>query len=82
MVKSKKEIAKEHELVHEIFEGLNLRMMDHLLFLMRGNIVVPHHNGESVEELEVVTTHINGNKIGLITDKFDHYVSEKDGERD
>lgn len=77
MKKSKKEIQKEYELVHEIFEGLNMRQMDHLLHLMSDNILIPHWNGEELQELKVLTSHINGNKIGLITDQFDKHVNEK-----
>ena len=74
MTKSKKEIQKEYELVHEIYEGLNLRQMDHLLHLMSDRLVIPHWNGKEIEELDVLTSHINGNKIGLITDKFDEHA--------
>ena len=74
MTKNKKEIQKEYELVHEIYEGLNLRQMDHLLHLMSDRLIIPHWNGKEIEEHEVLTSHINGNKIGLITDKFDEHA--------
>lgn len=77
MTKNKKQIQKEYELVHEIYEGLNMRQMEHLLHLMSDRIVIPHWDGEAVQELEVLTSHINGNKIGLITDHFHEHVEEK-----
>jgi hypothetical protein len=41
---------------------------------MSDRLVIPHWNGKEIEEHEVLTSHINGNKIGLITDKFDEHA--------
>lgn len=78
MKTSKTQRNKEYEVVHEIYESLNLRQMEHLVNLISDRIVVPHHNGKEIEELEVIGTHINGTVIGLITDKFDEYARERD----
>lgn len=73
-----KQRDKEYEVVHEIYESLNLRQMEHLILLMSDRLVVPHYNGEGVEELQVISSHINGTQIGLITDKFEEYARKRD----
>ena len=62
---------KEHKKVHKIYEGLNLREMEHLLFLLCERVKIPHaFNDGIVKDMEVENVIINGVYLGIITDQF------------
>jgi len=79
MTKEQKRI-KEIQEVHEIYEGLNLRQMEHLLYLMKDRIVIPHAFNDGVcRDMEIDYVAINGAMIGIVTDFFANHLDNTDG---
>jgi len=71
MNKTKKQIQSEYAYVHEIFEGLNLRQMEHLLWLMSDRIEIPHaFNDGVVRGMKIESCGINGTIIQVNTQEF------------
>tara|TARA_S200002703_G_scaffold159427_1_gene172869 strand:+ start:1513 stop:1764 length:252 start_codon:yes stop_codon:yes gene_type:complete len=71
---NKRQRKRECEEVHEIYEGLNLRQMEHLLWLISDRIEIPHaFNDGVVREMEIESVVINGGKLGIITDQFKNH---------
>jgi len=74
-----KDIQNEYQEVHEIYEGLNLRQMEHLLFLMSDRIDIPYIDKDGVvNSYKVDSCNINGIHIQLNTDAFAKHCEELD----
>lgn len=74
MNKIQRQRKRECEEVHEIFEGLNLRQMEHLLWLIADRIEIPHaFNDGKVRGMKVESIVINGNMLQVNTDHFGNH---------
>jgi hypothetical protein len=74
MKPTKEQIRKEFKAVHDIYEGLNLRQMTHLLYLMSDRIEIPHafNDGKTVG-MKIEDVGINGTIIQVNTDCFSNH---------
>tara|TARA_E500000318_G_C3563964_1_gene214817 strand:+ start:206 stop:454 length:249 start_codon:yes stop_codon:yes gene_type:complete len=71
MNKIQRQRKRECEEVHEIFEGLNLRQMEHLLWLIADRIEIPHaFNDGVVRGMKIESVGINGSILQVNTDQF------------